>query len=112
MPAYVIFSPRDVGDEPGGREDEREGEVDDGGPRGGDGDATDGGVGFLIIPVIDSFLILTSNSSTMFAEMGGLRNTEVAFLLPTVQPWVRIPARLGFFLFTAYSLNRIEIAPA
>ena len=67
MPADVSFSPRDVGDEPGGREDEREGEVDDGGPRGGDGDATDGGVGFLIISVIVSFLILISNTYTMFA---------------------------------------------
>ena len=32
---------------------------------------------------------------------GGLCSTEVAFLLPTQQPWVRIQAQPRFFLFTA-----------
>ena len=29
---------------------------------------------------------------------GGLRSTEEAFLLPTQQPWVQIPAPLRYFL--------------
>ena len=42
---------------------------------------------------------------------GGLRSTEEAFLLPTLQPWVWIHAPLIVFLFTALFVKSIEIKP-